>query len=575
MARCCSLSAKSIAVPPYDLAASRALEPEESTPPAAARLVFGLAGSIAAAAPDEAIAPENSPGDPMSEAYIIDTCRTPRGIGKVGKGALADLHPQHLAATVLKAIAERNNINTAEVDDVIWGCSSQRGKQGGDMGRMAALDAGFDVKASGMTLDRFCGSGITVVNLAAASIMAGLEDLIIAGGCEMMSYTNSTADPNSVGLLDSGNLHLRARHPQTQQGICADAIATLEGISRQALDELALVSQQRAAVAIAEGRFDKSLVPVYREDGSLALDHEEFPRPQTTMEGLSALKPSFAAMAHMAIDEQGTTLGGLINKVYPDLKIEHVHHAGNSSGVVDGAGAVLLASPKYAEKHGLKPRARIVAMANIGDSPTLMLNAPVPAAKKVLQKAGMTLDDIDLFEINEAFSVVAEKFIRDLKLDRDKVNVNGGAMALGHPIGATGSMLIGTIIDELERRGHHVRRRRHGPGDHRRARLRKTSARPASRRLRAPRLDVTPAAPTSAAAAPSRGGCSGRRSGRTPRPPRAPRRCPDRRMRHRRANWARPRRRCARAASSRLSGRARPPARARAARRIRQPDKLR
>ena len=388
----------------------------------------------------------------MPEAYIIDACRTPRGIGKVGKGALADFHPQRLAATVLGAIAERNHLNTAEVDDVIWGTSSQRGKQGGDMGRMAALDAGFDIRASGMTLDRFCGSGITVVNLAAASIMSGMEDLIIAGGCEMMSYTGSTADPNSVGLLDSGNLHLRARHPQTQQGICADAIATLEGISRQAVDELALVSQQRAAVAIAEGRFDRALIPVFRDDGTLALDREEFPRPQTTMEGLSALKPSFAAMANVPIDEDGTTLGGLINRVYPDLKIEHIHHAGNSSGVVDGAAALLLASPAYAAAHGMKPRARISATANIGDSPTLMLNAPVPAARKVLAKAGLTVDDIDLWENNEAFSVIAEKFIRDLKLDREKVNVNGGAMALGHPIGATGSMLIGTIIDELERR---------------------------------------------------------------------------------------------------------------------------
>jgi acetyl-CoA C-acetyltransferase len=388
----------------------------------------------------------------MTEAWIIDACRTPRGIGKVGKGALADFHPQHLAATVLKAIAERNNLNTAEVDDIIWGTSSQRGKQGGDMGRMAALDAGYDTKASGMTLDRFCGSGITTVNLAAASIMSGMEDLVIAGGTEMMSYTASTADPNSVGLLDGGNLRLRARHPQTQQGICADAIATLEGISRQAVDELALVSQQRADHAIRNGHFDKSLVAVYREDGTLALDHEEFPRPQTTMEGLAGLKPAFAAMAGVPIDEQGTTLGGLINRVYPDLKIEHIHHAGNSSGVVDGAGAVLLASPAYAEAHGLKPRARVIAMANIGDSPTLMLNAPVPAARKVLAKAGLTIDDIDLFEINEAFSVVAEKFIRDLKLDRNKVNVNGGAMALGHPIGATGSILIGTILDELERR---------------------------------------------------------------------------------------------------------------------------
>ncbi|KQY34304.1 acetyl-CoA acetyltransferase [Caulobacter sp. Root487D2Y] len=388
----------------------------------------------------------------MPEALIIDACRTPRGIGKVGKGALADFHPQHLAATVLKALAERNNLNTAEVDDIIWGTSTQRGKQGGDLGRMAALDAGYDTKASGMTLDRFCGSGITTVNLAAASIMSGMEDLVIAGGTEMMSYTAATADRTSPGLLDSGNLRLRARHPQSHQGVCADAIATLEGISRQALDELALVSQRRADQAIREGRFDRALVPVYRDDGSIALDREEFPRPETTLEGLAGLKASFGAIAGVPIDEAGTTLGGLINQVYPDLKIEHVHHAGNSSGVVDGAAAVLLASPAYAARHGLKPRARVVAMANMGDSPTLMLNAPVPAARKVLAKAGLTVDDIDLWEINEAFAVVAEKFIRDLGLDRDKVNVNGGAMALGHPIGATGSILIGTILDELERR---------------------------------------------------------------------------------------------------------------------------
>jgi acetyl-CoA C-acetyltransferase len=388
----------------------------------------------------------------MPEALIIDACRTPRGIGKIGKGALAEIHPQQLASTVLAALARRNDLDTAQVDDIIWGTSSQRGKQGGDLGRMAALDAGYDIRASGMTLDRFCGSGITTVNLAAASIMSGMEDLVIAGGTEMMSYTMSTADPNSPGLMDQGNLRLRARHPQTQQGICADAIATLEGITRQAVDELALVSQQRADHAIRHGHFEKSLIPVYKEDGTLALDHEQFPRPQTTLEGLSQLKPSFEAMAAIPIDENGLTLGDLIRKVYPDLKIEHVHHAGNSSGVVDGAAAVLLASPAYAQAHGMKARGRVVAMANMGDSPTLMLNAPVPAARKVLAKAGLAIEDIDLFEINEAFSVVAEKFIRDLKLDRDKVNVNGGAMALGHPIGATGAILIGTVLDELERR---------------------------------------------------------------------------------------------------------------------------
>jgi acetyl-CoA C-acetyltransferase len=389
----------------------------------------------------------------MPDAYIIDACRTPRGIGKAGKGALSEIHPQQLASTVLKAIAERNDLNTAEVDDIIWGVSTQRGKQAMDLGRMAALDAGYATRASGVTLDRFCGSGITTVNMAAASIMAGMEDLIVAGGTEMMSYTATLADPSQPpSLMDAGNLRLRARHPQTHQGVCGDAIATLEGIPREALDDLALVSQQRADAAIKGGHFNRSLVPVHKEDGSLALDREEFPRPQTTREGLAALKPSFAMLAEVPIDKDGTTLGGLIRQVYPDLKIEHVHHAGNSSGVVDGAAAVLLASPDYAKRNGLTPRARVVAMANVGDSPTLMLNAPVPAAKKALAKAGLSVDDIDLWEINEAFAVVAEKFIRDLRLDRDKVNVNGGSMALGHPIGATGSILIGTLLDELERR---------------------------------------------------------------------------------------------------------------------------
>ena len=392
----------------------------------------------------------------MPEAYNIDACRTPLGIGMFGLGALADHHPQHLGAAVLKALAERNHLNTAEVDDIVWGTSSQRGKQGGDLGRMAALDAGYDVRASGVTLDRYCGSGITAVNLAAAQIMAGMEDLTIGGGTEMMSYTASSAgprDPNAgPPLMDSGNTRLRAKHPQSHQGVCADAIATMEGISREALDELAYVSQQRADHAIKNGHFDRALIPVYREDGSLALDREEFPRPQTTLEALAALKPSFEAMARVPLDDKGTTFAGLINQVHPDLDIKHFHHAGNSSGVVDGAGAVLMASPEYAAKNGLKPRARIVAMANVGDSPTLMLNAPVPAAKKVLKKAGLTPDDIDLWEINEAFAVVAEKFIRDLELDREKVNVNGGAMALGHPIGATGAILIGTVLDELERR---------------------------------------------------------------------------------------------------------------------------
>jgi acetyl-CoA C-acetyltransferase len=388
----------------------------------------------------------------MTEALIIDACRTPRGIGKQGKGALADMHPQHLGAAVLKALAERNNLNTAEVDDIIWGTSAQRGPQGGDLGRMAALDAGYDIRSSGVTLDRFCGSGITTVNLAAASIMSGMEDLVIAGGTEMMSMSGRRSAEDGPMMMDAGNLRLRASHPQSHQGVCADAIATLEGISRTDLDALAVESQNRAAHAIANGHFDRSLIKVHKADGTLALDHEEFPRPQTTLEGLAQLKPAFTALADVPLDDKGTTFRSLILAKYPDLKIEHVHHAGNSSGVVDGAAAILLASPRYAAAKGLKARARVLAMANMGDSPTLMLNAPVPAARKVLAKAGLTVDDIDLWEINEAFAVVAEKFIRDLKLDRAKVNVNGGAMALGHPIGATGSILIGTILDELERR---------------------------------------------------------------------------------------------------------------------------
>ena len=389
----------------------------------------------------------------MAEAFIIDACRTPRGVGKQGRGGLAHLHPQRLASTVLKALAERNNLKTQEVDDVIWGTSSQKGQQGFDLGRMAALDAGYDTKASGVTLDRFCGSGITAVNMAAAQVMSGMEDLVVAGGTEMMSLTATMRDSTIPPVFDAGNLHLRELHPQTQQGVRADAIATLEGIDRQAVDALAVVSQQRAARAIEEGRFNKSLVTVYNDDGTVALDHEEFPRPGTSMESLAELKTVFDVVGEAKVDESGVSFKDLVLQKYPQLKdgINHVHHAGNSSGVVDGAAALLLASQSYADKNGLTPRARIVAMANMGDCPTLMLNAPVPAAKKVLERAGLTKDDIDLWEVNEAFSVVAEKFIRDLELDRERVNVNGGAMALGHPIGATGSVLIGTVLDELER----------------------------------------------------------------------------------------------------------------------------
>ena len=394
----------------------------------------------------------------MADAYIIDAVRTPRGIGKAGKGALASLHPQQLAATVLKALKERNDLDTAQVDDIIWSTSSQKGKQGGDLGRMAAFDAGYDTKASGTTLDRYCGGGITAVSLAAAQVMSGMEDLVIGGGTEMMSYTASNAaEERAAGLkplgIGSGNARLQAVHPQSHQGVCGDAIASMEGISRADLDAYGAESQRRAKVAIDEGRFAKSVVPVTADDGTVLLDREEYPRPETTAEGLAALQPAFGQIADYSVEPDGTSFKGLINRKYPDLEIKPVHHAGTSSGVVDGAAAVLLASKDYVEKKGLKPRARIVATANMGDDPTLMLNAPVPAARKVLEKAGLTVDDIDLWEINEAFAVVPEKFIRDLGLDREKVNVNGGAIALGHPIGATGAILIGTLLDELERTG--------------------------------------------------------------------------------------------------------------------------
>ncbi|MBP6724970.1 MAG: acetyl-CoA C-acetyltransferase [Halioglobus sp.] len=394
----------------------------------------------------------------MSEAYIIDAVRTPRGIGKPGKGALANLHPQHLAASVLGALQARNNIDTADVDDVIWGTSAQKGRQGGDMGRMAALDAGFDVRASGVTLDRFCGSGITATSLAAGQLMSGLEDLIIAGGTEMMSLITTVGmQEMQAGLerlgMGTGNARLQARHPQSHQGVCADAVASMEGIGREALDAIALESQQRAARAISGGYFDNAIIPVVDDEGNVILARDEYPRPQTSAADLAALEPSFVKVADMpAPGCDGKTFRQLINQRYPDLEIRHFHHAGNSSGVVDGAAALLMASERYTRQHGLKPRARVVATANMGDDPTLMLNGPVPAARKVLARAGLAVKDIDLWEVNEAFAVVIEKFIRDLGINRDKINVNGGAIALGHPIGATGAILIGTVLDELERR---------------------------------------------------------------------------------------------------------------------------
>ena len=389
----------------------------------------------------------------MQEAWIIDTARTPRGVGKVGKGALSSVHPQRILSTVLRALAERNNLNTKDVDDVIAGCGTQSGLQGLCIARMASLDAGYDVTSSGFSLDRFCGSGLTAVNLAAMGVMSGMQHLVVAGGVESMSH-NSTQPPMPV--IDSNNMALRKLIPQPHQGICGDVIATLEGFTREDVDGLALESQRRADEAIKAGRFNRSTITVYNDDGSVALDHEEFPRPQTTMEGLSQLKPAFEAMYERELDEDGLTYSKLVQATRPGLKVNHVHTAGNSSGVVDGAGAVVIASPEYAKAHGLKPRAKIRALATSGDDPTLMLNAPGPAALKALKQAGMSISDIDLFEINEAFAIVPLKFMRDLGIDPAIVNVNGGAMALGHPIGATGAIILGTLLDEMERRDLNV-----------------------------------------------------------------------------------------------------------------------
>ncbi|NLR72992.1 acetyl-CoA C-acetyltransferase [Novosphingobium sp. ERN07] len=383
----------------------------------------------------------------MTEAWIIDAVRTPRGQGKAD-GALAGLHPQHLFAQVLEALVERTGIDAGDVDDIVAGVNTQQGKQGLNLARMAALHAGFPASVPGFSLDRFCGSGLTAVGLAAMGIIAGAQDLVIAGGVEMMSYTRTL---QRELMLDSNNLDLRARIPQPHQGLCADIIATLDGFSRQDMDAVALASQQRADRAIREGRFARSTVPVKDAQGHVLLDREEFPRPQTSAETLAGLRPAFPGMMDRPIDDEGTTFATLVRRAYPDLAIDHVHTAATSSGVVDGAGAIMLASSDFALAHGLKPRARIRAIATVGDDPTLMLNGPVPAARKVLDKAGMALADVDLFEVNEAFAIVPAKFARDLNIDPETVNVNGGALALGHPIGATGAMLAGTLLDELER----------------------------------------------------------------------------------------------------------------------------
>lgn len=384
------------------------------------------------------------------EAWIIDVARTPRGIGKKGKGALAEIHPHRILSPVLTALAERNQLNIEDIDDVIAGCGMQKGKQSSCIARMSALDAGWGNSAVGVTLDRFCGSGLTAVNIAAMGIMSGMQNLVVAGGIESMSGYADT--PGGFPILDNDNMHLRALHPQPHQGVCADVIATLEGITREETEQLAVQSQQRAAHAIENGYFDRSLVPVYHDDGSLALDKEQFPRPETTLEGLAGLNPAFAGLYDYPVDEAGTTYKKIVEMTYPGLDVNFMHHAGTSSGIVDGAAALVLASPEYAKANGLKPRARIITVTTAGDAPELMLNAPAPAARKALKMAGMEMSDIDLIEINEAFAVVPLKFMKEMNVDQSIVNVNGGAMALGHPIGATGAVILGTLLDEMERR---------------------------------------------------------------------------------------------------------------------------
>lgn len=381
------------------------------------------------------------------EAWIIDAVRSPRGKGKE-TGALHNVHPQRILAQVLNGLKDRVGFDTAEVDDVIMGCGAGSGDHSMDIARMSALDAGWALEAPGVTLNRFCGSGQQAVNFAAMGVLSGMQEIVVAGGVESMSRPS----PMHVDGFTANNTHLRVQYNMVPQGISADLIATVEGFTREQCDALAVESQRRAAIAISEGRFERSLIPIYHNDGTLALAVDEHPRAGTTIADLAKLTPSFEGMGAYKKDADGLSIDETARIAYPQVsQINHVHHGGNSSGVVDGAAAVLVTSPEYAKAHGLKPRARIIMSAVAGTEPVIMLTAPGPAAKLVLKKAGMTFDDIDLLEVNEAFAAVVLKFFKDTGVDPSKVNVNGGAMALGHPIGATGAMLIGTLVDELER----------------------------------------------------------------------------------------------------------------------------
>lgn len=360
------------------------------------------------------------------------------------------IHPQSLLAQCLVALAERVGFDPVDVDDVIAGNGILSGDHGDDIARLAVLLAGWPQSVPGMTLNRFCGSGQQAVTVAATAVASGAENLVVAGGVESMSRWGVTV---GIPTIDGNNAALRQSYPTVPQGISADLIATIEGFTRAAVDEFAALSQRRAAEAVAEGRFDRSLIVVTDDDGVVVCKQDEHPRPGTTAGTLAALKPAFTQLGTMVADGDGRTFDEICLDRYPGHQmIDHVHHAGNSSGVVDGAAAVAVGSSSWVSAHGLTPRARIVATAAIGSEPIIMLTAPGPAARRCLDRAGMQIADIDLWEVNEAFAAVPLKTIRDLDLDPERVNVNGGAIALGHPIGATGAMLIGTVLDELERR---------------------------------------------------------------------------------------------------------------------------
>jgi acetyl-CoA C-acetyltransferase len=377
----------------------------------------------------------------MTEAFIFDALRTPRGRGKPD-GALYSVKPVNLIAGLLREMQSRHGLDTRQVDDIVLGCVTPVGDQGADIAKTAALVVDWAVNVAGVQVNRFCASGLEAVNLGAMKIRSDFEDLVVVGGVESMSRVPMGSDGGAWVLDPQTNLHTHF----TPQGIGADLIATLEGFSREDVDGFALQSQQKAARARQNGAFDRSLVPVMDQNGLVLLDHDEFIRADTTLEGLSKLKPSFEAIGQMGYD--ATAL-----RVYSHVeRIEHVHTPGNSSGIVDGAALMLLGSAKKGEELGLRPRARIVATAVTSTDPTIMLTGPAPATRKALARAGLKVEDIDLFEVNEAFASVVLKFIKDMRVEPQKVNVNGGSIALGHPLGATGCIILGTLLDELEAR---------------------------------------------------------------------------------------------------------------------------